>query len=56
VTAGLIFDFFERLVAEGKTILMVSHDPTLSRRVKRVVRIADGQLVEQATAILRGAV
>jgi len=36
---------FEALVAEGKTILMVTHDHELAERVPRVVTIADGLIV-----------
>jgi len=48
VTAEHIFELFERLVAEGKTIVMVTHDTTLIPRFSRVVRIADGELMEDA--------
>ena len=46
-TAGQIFDLFNRLVAEGKTILMVTHDSDLSRRVTRSVMVADGEIVDE---------
>jgi putative ABC transport system ATP-binding protein len=42
VTAEVIFRIFSRLIQEGKTILMVTHDQSLAQRVSRVVRIADG--------------
>ena len=48
VTADHIFTLFERLVAAGKTIVMVTHDSSLTPRFSRVVRIADGELVEEA--------
>jgi len=44
-TAETIYEIFERLIQQGKTILMVSHDRSLSKRVKRVVELADGQIV-----------
>src|SRR3970282_1937952 len=34
-TAQAVFRLFESLVAAGKTILMVTHDPDLARRVER---------------------
>jgi len=43
-TAGDVFDLFSRLVAEGKTMLMVTHDKELARRVPRVVEITDGKI------------
>jgi len=44
-TAETIYEIFDRLIRQGKTILMVSHDRSLSKRVKRVVELADGQIV-----------
>lgn len=44
-TAETIYEIFDRLIQQGKTILMVSHDRSLSKRVKRVVELADGQIV-----------
>jgi putative ABC transport system ATP-binding protein len=43
-TAEAVFQLFERLVAGGKTILMVTHDEDLAQRVTRAVTIADGQI------------
>jgi putative ABC transport system ATP-binding protein len=45
-TASEVFAIFERLVDEGKTILMVTHDRDLASRVPRVLRITDGVIVE----------
>ena len=46
-TAQAIFSLFESLVAEGKTILMVTHDRDLAQRGSRTVIIADGEIVEE---------
>ena len=43
-TAGDVFDLFNRLIDEGKTMLMVTHDKELARRVPRVVEITDGKI------------
>lgn len=43
-TAADVFDLFNQLVAEGKTMLMVTHDKELARRVPRVVEITDGKI------------
>ena len=45
-TADAVFRVFEKLVEEGKTILMVTHDRDLASRVTRVVHIADGEIVD----------
>jgi putative ABC transport system ATP-binding protein len=44
-TADSVFVLFENLVADGKTILMVTHDSDLADRVMRKVTLADGVLV-----------
>ena len=44
-TADYIFDIFKRLNSEtGQTILIVTHDVTLSKKVRRVVAIRDGKI------------
>jgi putative ABC transport system ATP-binding protein len=42
-----IFQIFMALIQQGKTILMVTHDPYLAQRVSRVLAIADGEIVDQ---------
>ena len=49
-TGDAVFDLFERLVAEGKTVLMVTHDRDLASRVSRVVLIANGELADRQIA------
>jgi ABC-type lipoprotein export system ATPase subunit len=49
-TADRIFNLFEGLVAGGKTILMVTHDRDLTKRVQRTVIIADGEIIEEYLA------
>jgi putative ABC transport system ATP-binding protein len=43
--AESIFQLFESLVADGKTILMVTHDDDLAARVPRSITLADGLIV-----------
>jgi putative ABC transport system ATP-binding protein len=45
VSAGLVFALFEELVAQGKTIVMVTHDRELARHLPRVEEVRDGRLV-----------
>ena len=49
-TADAVFELFEKLTAEGKTIVMVTHDSGLARRVARTVIIADGEVVNEYVA------
>lgn len=44
VTAETIFEIFERLIDQGRTIIMVTHDDNLSPRFSRQLRIADGHI------------
>ena len=49
-TAASVFRLFETLVADGKTILMVTHDQGLAKRATRTVIISDGQIIEEYLA------
>lgn len=48
VSAGLIFALFEDLVAEGTTIVMVTHDKELAGQVPKVVEVRDGRIISEA--------
>jgi putative ABC transport system ATP-binding protein len=48
VTAEAVFGLFEKLVAEGKTIVMVTHDDDLASRVTRALHVRDGEIVEES--------
>ncbi len=41
-SAEICFELFEEWVAEGKTMLMVTHDRALAERVARKIQIIDG--------------
>jgi ABC-type lipoprotein export system ATPase subunit len=49
-TAESVFRMFEQLVSQGKTILMVTHDQDLAKRVTRTVIIADGEVIDEYLA------
>ena len=44
-SANAIIDLFEELSQRGKTVLMVTHDPSLTSRTTRNITIADGLIV-----------
>jgi len=46
-TAEIIFHMFQRLVDQGKTILMVTHDHSLARRVSRTIQLVDGRVIAE---------
>lgn len=43
--ADNIFKIFDYLIADGKTIIMVTHDDDLAARAQRTIRLADGKMV-----------
>lgn len=45
-TADAVFRLFERLVNQGTTILMVTHDRELAHRANRTITLVDGQIYE----------
>ena len=45
-TAQAVIALFERLAGKGKTILMVTHDADLANHAARIIRIADGRVVQ----------
>ena len=49
-TADSVFNLFKKLTSEGKTVVMVTHDSGLARRVSRTVIIADGEVVNEYVA------
>jgi putative ABC transport system ATP-binding protein len=44
VTAASVLQLFESLVAQGKTVLLVTHDDDVARRATRTIRLADGEI------------
>jgi putative ABC transport system ATP-binding protein len=48
-TANEVFELFQSLVDQGKTLLVVTHDRSLSGRTERVLHILDGRLHRDQT-------
>jgi putative ABC transport system ATP-binding protein len=44
-TGRQILDLFDELVAQGTTVVMVTHDPAVAERCTRVIRLHDGQVI-----------
>lgn len=42
-----VIETLENLLAEGLTLIMVTHDPELSKRARRQIRMEDGKIHEQ---------
>ncbi len=45
-TAEMIFAIFEKLINQGKTILMVTHDLNFASRASRHLEIVDGRIIQ----------
>jgi putative ABC transport system ATP-binding protein len=43
--AGSILRFFQEMNGEGRTVLMVTHNPEASRIAKRVLRLENGRII-----------
>jgi putative ABC transport system ATP-binding protein len=57
-----VLRIFSRLNAEGRTVVLITHEPDVAEQAKRVVSLSDGKIVEdrrvtgvhEAPAVLRG--
>jgi ABC-type multidrug transport system ATPase subunit len=49
-TADSVFELFKNLVAQGKTIIIVTHDSGLAKRTQRTALITDGEIVNEYVA------
>lgn len=45
-----ILDVFEKLVQQGKTVLLVTHDPAIARRASRQIRLEGGRIASDIAA------
>ena len=41
-----IMAIFERLHKEGKTIIMITHEDSIARHAKRIIRLKDGEITK----------
>ena len=46
-TADRVIRFFEEFNEEGRTIVMVTHDPKAAERAKKTLRLAEGKIVSE---------
>jgi len=46
-TADQIIGFFEEFNREGRTIVMVTHDPLAAARARTTLKLADGRMVDE---------
>lgn len=46
-TSAEIMDVFRKLHSEGKTIVIVTHDPGVAEQCERIIEISDGKIISQ---------
>ena len=49
-SAENILNLFEKLATEGKTILIVTHDPSITQRTDQTIILSDGEIIDQSVA------
>lgn len=42
---GEIVDLFQKINEEGRTVILITHDPEIAQRSKRIIHIEDGKIV-----------
>jgi putative ABC transport system ATP-binding protein len=47
-TASSVFELFHELAAEGKSVVIVTHDDSLAQRTQRSITIVDGEIADEA--------
>ena len=45
VTSEAVIDVFDELVAQGKTVVLVTHDEDVAKRGSRIITLTDGELM-----------
>ena len=48
-TGRMILEMFDSLHAAGKTVVLVTHDPAIAARSRRVIEIRDGSITREYT-------
>lgn len=49
-STGEVLDIFARLNDEGRTIVLITHEADVAAEAERVIRLADGAVVEDVAA------
>jgi putative ABC transport system ATP-binding protein len=47
-TSGEIMSIFDELHADGKTILLITHEDEVGARARKKIKLRDGRIVEQS--------
>jgi ABC-type lipoprotein export system ATPase subunit len=46
-SAEVVLSLFEKLASQGKTVLIVTHDPEITKRTDQTVILSDGEVIDQ---------
>jgi ABC-type lipoprotein export system ATPase subunit len=44
-TGADVLDFIAELNRDGKTVILITHDPNIAKRAGRIIRMEDGKIV-----------
>ncbi|NMB01913.1 MAG: ABC transporter ATP-binding protein [Firmicutes bacterium] len=47
-TSAQILELFSELNREGNTVVIITHDPTVAEKTKRIIRLLDGRIIEDS--------
>ncbi len=50
-SAKNVLNIFEQLASQGKTILIVTHDPSITRRTDQTIILSDGEIIDQTVTL-----
>jgi ABC-type lipoprotein export system ATPase subunit len=49
-SAANVLNIFEQLASQGKTILIVTHDPSITQKTDQTIILSDGEIIDQTVA------
>ncbi len=49
-SADNVLHLFQDLAGRGKTVLIVTHDPSITRRTDQTIILSDGEIIDQSVA------
>ena len=49
-SAGVVLDLFQQLANQGKTVIIVTHDPSITQRTDQTIILSDGEIIDPVVA------
>ncbi|NJN43883.1 MAG: ATP-binding cassette domain-containing protein [Anaerolineae bacterium] len=50
-SAEIVLSLFEELAAKGKTVIIVTHDPSITQRTDQTIILSDGEIINPVVAV-----